>query len=55
MQHTVGDSTKEAKTIQAGIQLFGMCVVVGYASYSDCNETLQVQQYVSKNASVEAQ
>ena len=28
------------------IQLFEVCVVVGYASYSDCNEILQVQLYL---------
>ena len=28
------------------IQVFGMCVVVGYASYSDCNEISQVQLYL---------
>ena len=28
------------------IQLFEVCVVVGYASYSDCNEISQVQLYL---------
>ena len=37
------------------IQLFEVCVVVGYASYSYCNEISQVQLYLKmKNASVEA-
>ena len=28
------------------IQVFEVCVVVGYASYSDCNEISQVQLYL---------
>ena len=46
VQHTVGDSTAGWKVELTEIQLFEVCVVVGYASYSDCNEISQVQQYL---------
>ena len=46
VQHTVGDSTAGWKVELTEIQVFEVCVVVGYASYSDCNEISQVQLYL---------
>ena len=46
VQHTVGDSTAGWKVQLTEIQLFEVCVVVGYASYSYCNEISQVQLYL---------
>ena len=39
-------STAGLKVELTEIQVFEVCVVVGYASYSDCNEISQVQLYL---------